>query len=113
MQHKKMIGIILAVFAVVMVIFAVNNSNSNSNKEAYATTAVSKNTNLKSDLKNSVQARQYLNDKFGDAGWQSSSFTKMDNGNDYWTFVALKDNQSGTVRAGHTLYVHVDGSIVY
>lgn len=114
MQHKKLIGVILAVFAVVMVIFAVNNSNSNSNREAYATTTVAhKKTNLKTDLSTAKQARHYLNNKYGDAGWQNSAFTKENDGNDYWTFVAMKDNQNGTVRAGHTLYVHVDGSIVY
>lgn len=113
MQLKKLVSGVLVVVGLFVLAFAVNNANLSNKQEAYATTTVSHNSDQNKDLTTTSQARSYLAKKYGDAGWEKTSYTHTKNGNDYWTFVASKDNQSGLVKAGHTLYVHVDGSVVY
>lgn len=114
MNFKKLVAGVLVVLGLFVVAFSVNSANSGVSEDAYATTTVSKpNKNAKTDLKSVAQARTYLSDKYGDAGWESTAYTPTENGNSYWTFVALKDAQNGMIKAGHTLYVHVDGSVVY
>lgn len=109
-QLKKLATGVVVVLAMFLFAFTVNNTNAG-NKEAYATTTVAhKSTVKKTDLKNSGQARDFLTNKYGDEGWEAINYNKN---KDYWTFVASKDSQNGLVKAGHTLYVHADGTIVY
>lgn len=114
MQLKKLTAGVLVVLGLFLVAFSVNSSNNAASEEAYATTTVStSNKNTKTNLKNISQAKSYLDNKYGENGWESTAYTPTKNGNSYWTFVALKDSQNGMIKAGHTLYVHVDGSVVY
>ncbi|MQS53129.1 hypothetical protein [Companilactobacillus mishanensis] len=113
MHLKKLVAGLLIVVALLAVGIGLNSTSTNKADEAFATTYNHENATKKTDLKTATQAREFLANKYGDAGWTSTYSSKDKKANLYWTFVATKDSANGLVKAGHTLYVHDDGTVVY
>lgn len=110
MQYKKLITGVFLVAVLFLVGFTANNQAVKSNDPD--TSLVAKNGHHSVNLKNAQQARSFLGDRYGNAGWMSTRSSQDKNNHPYWTFVASHNSDNGLVKAGQTLYIHQDGTVV-